>query len=222
MWKSIVYKEWIKIRRITVILFILGILVIMGIYSGVRHDLVLTNAELVWVKIMIMNYVYFTLLKFIPLIIGLLVGIAQFLPETVDKRIKLTLHLPVNEETVVLKMIGFGLFSLSLVYGIMLLLFYSLGSYYFPYEIAGTSLLTIVPWFLAGLAAYFLIAFIIMEPIWKYRIFYIVFGTSLISLFFKGGAVGDYTPVLSSLLLLVVLSSISTLFSIYRFRKGEL
>ena len=222
MWKSIIYKEWIKIRKITIILFLAGILLIIGIYSGVRHDLILRDAELVWVKIMIQNYVYFTILKFFPLIIGLLVGVAQFVPETIDKRIKLTLHLPVNEETVVLKMIGFGVFSLFIVFGIMLLLFYSLGSCYFPYEIVGPSLVSILPWFMAGLASYFLIAFIIMEPIWKYRIFYIILGASFISLFFKGGMVGDYAPVLFSLLVLVACSSISTLFSIYRFRKGEL
>ncbi|HEX9509290.1 MAG TPA: hypothetical protein VF939_02325 [Puia sp.] len=222
MWKSIIYKEWLKIRKPAIILFLAGILLIIGIYSGVRHDLILRDAELVWVKILIMNSVYFTILKFFPLIIGLLVGIAQFVPEIIDKRIKLTLHLPVNEETVVLKMIGFGVFSLFIVFGIMLLLFYSLGSYYFPYEIAGPSLVSILPWFMAGLASYFLVAFVIMEPIWKYRIFYIILGASFISLFFKGGIVGDYAPVLFSLLLLVVCSSIATLFSIYRFRKGEL
>src|SRR5258708_18123104 len=222
MWKSIIYKEWLKIRKPAIILFLAGILLIIGIYSGVRHDLILRDAELVWVKILIMNSVYFTILKFFPLIIGLLRGIAQFVPEIIDKRIKLTLHLPVNEETVVLKMIGFGVFSLFIVFGIMLLLFYSLGSYYFPYEIAGPSLVSILPWFMAGLASYFLVAFVIMEPIWKYRIFYIILGASFISLFFKGGIVGDYAPVLFSLLLLVVCSSIATLFSIYRFRKGEL
>src|SRR5882757_1491799 len=116
MWKSIIYKEWLKIRKPAVILFLVGLLTIIGIYSGVRHDLVLRDAELVWVKIMIMNYVYFTILKFMPLIIGLLIGVAQFVPETIDKRIKLTLHLPVDEETVVLKMMGFGALSLFILY----------------------------------------------------------------------------------------------------------
>ncbi len=222
MWKSIIYKEWLKIRKPAVILFLVGLLVIIGIYSGVRHDLVLRDAELVWVRIMIMNYVYFTILKFIPLIIGLLIGVAQFVPETIEKRIKLTLHLPVNEETVVLKMIGFGALSLCLLFGFMILLFYGLGSYYFPYEIVGNSLASILPWFLAGLAAYFLVAFVIMEPLWKYRMFYIILGAAFVSLFFKGSIVGDYAPVSFSLFLLVAASSISTLFSIYRFRKGEL
>src|SRR5258708_11081220 len=159
MWKSIIYKEWLKIRKPAIILFLAGILLIIGIYSGVRHDLILRDAELVWVKILIMNSVYFTILKFFPLIIGLLVGIAQFVPEIIDKRIKLTLHLPVNEETVVLKMIGFGVFSLFIVFGIMLLLFYSLGSYYFPYEIAGPSLVSILPWFMAGVGFSFFFFF---------------------------------------------------------------
>src|SRR5258708_20321050 len=175
MWKSIIYKEWLKIRKPAIILFLAGILLIIGIYSGVRHDLILRDAELVWVKILIMNSVYFTILKFFPLIIGLLVGIAQFVPEIIDKRIKLTLHLPVNEETVVLKMIGFGVFSLFIVFGIMLLLFYSLGSYYFPYEIAGPSLVSILPWFMAGLGFFFLFSFFFFFTIYQKKIFFFIY-----------------------------------------------
>lgn len=84
-------------------LALIGILIIYGIYSNVRHELIIKDAETYWNNILQQRAIYFTVLKFIPLLIGLLISVAQFVPEIVEKRIKLTLHLPTNEETIVLK-----------------------------------------------------------------------------------------------------------------------
>src|SRR5688572_15540122 len=98
MLRSIFYKEWLKIGKITTILLCVGILAVSGIYLSVRHDLIVGDANKLWDFIVNQRHIYFSIFKFLPLIFGLLIGIAQFLPETTEKRIKLSLHLPINEE----------------------------------------------------------------------------------------------------------------------------
>lgn len=130
MIKSIIYKEWIKIKKVSLFLALIGILIIIGIYSNVRHELIIKDAETYWNNILQQRAIYFTVLKFIPLLIGLLISVAQFVPEIVEKRIKLTLHLPTNEETIVLKMVLFGLFCICMIFLIQLGLFAGMGLYF--------------------------------------------------------------------------------------------
>nr|WP_121271030.1 hypothetical protein [Pedobacter schmidteae] len=222
MLKSICYKEWLKIGRIAIVLFIVGLLAIAGIYLSVRHDLVLTDAEKIWDMIINQKYIYFSIFKFFPLIFGLLIGVAQFVPEIMEKRIKLSLHLPLNEEEVVLKMVAFGAGTVVVTFFALFILFYGWGLVYFPSEIVQKASLTVLPWFLSGLTVYFLASYIILEPIWKYRIFYIITAAVLISIFYKSNVAGAYAPSIVMLVLCVLMASISSIFSIYRFRKGEM
>lgn len=222
MLKSIFYKEWIKIGKVSLLMLITGLIAITGIYLTVRHDLIMTDAQNYWDGIIHRKYLYFSILQFLPLIFGIIIAIAQFVPEITEKRIKLSLHLPVNEEGIVLKMTGFGAAVLAGVYIILFLVFYIWGSIYFPAEITGMATLTLVPWFLSGLAAYFLISFIVLEPIWKYRICYILIGGVFTGLFYKSTLAGAYQPAMPALVLCVLMVSTATLFSIHRFRKGEM
>ena len=222
MLRSICYKEWLKIGKVSLLLFIVGLLVIAGLYLTVRHELVLKDSERIWDGIVNQRQIYFTIFKFFPLIAGLLIGVAQYIPETMEKRIKLSLHLPMNEEEVVVKMVAFGAVVVTGMFLILFLLFYGWGIIYFPYQVLKLASLTVFPWFLSGLAAYFLSGFVILEPIWKYRIAYMLSGGAFITLFYKSNIAGAYQPSLPVLFLCVLLISISPLFSIYRFRKGEM
>ncbi|KAB7530226.1 hypothetical protein F8C76_01575 [Flagellimonas olearia] len=222
MLKAIVYKEWIKIKRVSLFLLLIGVLIVIGIYSNVRHELIIKDAESYWNGILQQRAIWFYVLKFVPLIVGLLIAVAQFVPEIVDKRIKLTLHLPTNEETIVLKMVLFGFFCTTLILSVFMGMFLGMGAYFFPQEIVWVSFLTTAPWFLAGIAAYFLISFIVLEPLWKQRIFYMLFGAAFLGTFFKGNFPGTNEYLLWPFVGLIACISIATLFSIYRFRKGEM
>lgn len=222
MLKSIFFKEWLKIGKIAIVLFAVGFLAIAGIYLNVRHDLVLSDAEKIWDMIVNRQHIHFSIFKFYPLLFGLLVGLAQFVPEIVEKRIKLSLHLPLNEEEVVLKMVSFGAGTVITAFFVLFLLFYFWGLVYFPDEIMKLAALTLLPWFLAGLAAYFLSSLIILEPIWKYRIFYLIIAAVFLSMFCKSNIAGAYSQAIVSLLVCILMTSISSIFSIYRFRKGEM
>jgi hypothetical protein len=158
----------------------------------------------------------------VPLLGGLVIAVAQFFPETVNKRIKLTFHLPKNENSMLLMMMGFGTICLLLCYSLVFLLFWLLSTVFFPAEIINAAIVSIIPWFLAGFAVYYLVALVILEPVWLYRFLYFVAACAIIPFFIEPCVSGGYSPVNLKLFVMVILLSVSLLFSGYRFRKGEM
>jgi hypothetical protein len=222
MWKSIIYKEWLKTRWFFIAFATLGTLVVGYIFLTVQHNFKFNEPNNYWYTLLFMKLKYFGYLKFAPIAGALAISIAQFFPETVDKRIKLTFHLPLNENKVLLIMTLFGTLCLLAAYLLFLALFVGLSTIYFPSNIILPALVTIAPWFLAGFAAYYFVALIVLEPVWKYRFLYIVVTATILPLFFESAATGSYAPANPVLAVLVIISSIALLFSGYRFRKGEM
>ena len=222
MWNSIKYKEWLKLRWIALGLLVVGMLLEIGFYSTVRHSMILGNANQYWHNIVFRDAVFYRIFKFFPLIAGLITGLAQYLPEIRDKRIKLTLHLPAKEEKLILWMVLCGTAILIAVYVLLIALFALIGSYFFPIQIISQSVCTMLPWFLAGLAAYNLTACITMEPLWLQRIIYAALAAAMVNLFFITNKFCAYRTILPWIILFTTMTSISDLYSIYRFRKGEM
>jgi hypothetical protein len=222
MIKSIVYKEWIKTRWFLLILTILGVLAVGNIFLKVQHYITFNEAHNYWYLVLFQNQQYFKGLRFIPLVIGLGIALVQYIPEITNKRIKLTFHLPVNENRALVMMLAYGVVVLLLCYALLIIMFILLSQHFFGAEIVRAALISITPWFLAGMAAYFLAALVVMEAIWKYRVAYFLAASAFILFFFERGMAGAYAPLNWKLAVLTLLVSLSMTFSAYRFRKGEM
>ncbi len=224
MWKSILYKEWLKIRWFAIIYAALGVLVVGNIFLKVQHDFEFSEAANYWYSILFHGnrFYEYSLFKFVPLLGALAIALAQYFPETVNKRIKLTFHLPVNENKALLVMVLFGAFCLFAIAAIQVLLFTGLSLLYFPAEIIQSALISVAPWFLCGFAVYFLSALIVLEPVWKYRFLYLLVAVTFVPIYLQSAASRAYSPALPLLIIFAVLLSVALLFSGYRFRKGEM
>ncbi len=217
-----IYKEWIKIRWILIGSVIAGLLVVAYMFMNIQRSITFSGANNVWYGILFMNDQFFRLMKYIPLLIGIGIGVSQYFPETVSKRIKLTFHLPINENKALLLMLGFGVLSILTTFALHFVVYWILSNYYFGSEITIATLISITPWFLSGLTAYFMVALIVLEPIWKFRILYTAAALMFVPLYLKSGMIGAYATINVQLALLTLLISVSLLFSAYRFRKGEM
>ncbi len=222
MWKSVIYKEWLKVRWFLIGFAILGILGVGYLFLTVQHGFKFSGATNFWYGILFMGYQYFGYFKFVPLLGGLAIAIAQYFPETMNKRIKLTFHLPLKENKVLLMMHAFGAGGLLVAYSLIFGVFVVFSSSYFPIQMTYDTIVSIFPWFLAGLTAYFFVALIVLEPMWKYRFCYGVVGGFFISIYLQSSVIAGYGPANTGLFILTALLSISLLFSAYRFRKGEM
>ena len=135
---------------------------------------------------------------------------------------KLTFHLPLAENKVLMAMQAFGAGSLLISFLIFVGLFAGFSLIYFPIEMMTDSSITILPWLLAGLAVYFIVALVILEPNRFFHFCYSLVGGFFLTIYFASAVTAAYAPANSGLFVLTAILSIAFVFSAYRFRKGEM
>jgi hypothetical protein len=111
---------------------------------------------------------------------------------------------------------------LLILFLIVMGLFTAGSAIFFPSNMINPSLVTVTPWFLGGMATYFLVALILLEPVWIFRGLYTIVAAGFVAIFYTGAAIEAFRPVLPLLILITLLLSFVVLFSGYRFRKGEM
>ena len=94
--KHLIYKEWLKTRWYATIALLLSLGTVIYIFISIRSDLNLLGAPQYFSSLILEKSIFFGKFKYIPIITALLIGLSQFVPEVTDKRIKLSLHLPMD------------------------------------------------------------------------------------------------------------------------------
>ncbi len=220
--KHLIYKEWLKTKWFTSIAMLLNLGVVIYIFVSLRSSFISTGGVAYLSSLMTYKTQFFSLYRYIPLAVALLIGLSQFVPEVTEKRIKLALHLPLNNLRIIYTMVLYGFVLLLAIILPGILIFTGLISIYLPAEITVPILQTMCPWVLGGFCAYFLIAMIALEPIWKFRFLYILVSYEVLSLFLRHFSIGNAATLLPVLCLITCLSSIAPIYTSYRFNKGQL
>ena len=220
--KHLLYKEWIKTRWYAAV-GLAGSL-ILSVYACIDavstfHDM---GGTFFYSTLLTGNIALMTQLKYLPLAIALLIGLPQFLPEITNKRIRLTLHLPVGSTAVVYTMVLYGLavFCCTLLPALLITTATLAAS--FPAEVVVATLQTLLPWLLGGMTAYFFTAMIAFEPVWKFRFGYILIAYLTLRFFYLGYGVGNAVTAYPLLLVITMVSSLAVIYTSHRFNKGEL
>ena len=220
--KHLIYKEWLKTRWFASIALLINLGVVAYIFVSLRSSFLSAGGMGYLSTLMTYKMQFFSLYRYIPLVAALLIGASQFIPEVTDKRIKLALHLPLNNLRIIYTMVLYGCVLLLAVLLPGILILTGLISIYLPAEITIPILQTILPWTLGGFCAYFLIAMIALEPVWKFRFLYILVSYKVLMLFFMDLSIGNAITLLPVLCLITCLSSIAPIYTSYRFNKGQL
>ncbi len=220
MFKSVFYKEWLKIRwayALTVLLSILApIYIVLSLNSIVRFN----SPIAVWSVVVQQSYLYYDIFRFVPTLIGYLIAGFQFVPESTSSRLKLSLHLPVRENTIVLQMLSVGLIMVGLLFVFIALLLSTITAVYFPSEVLTSVLLTIAPWILAGIISYLVLSAVIIEPRWIRRVILFVIGSGFVNALLIVGSFKLYERALLQLAILGSFFALGIIFSAHRFRRG--
>lgn len=220
--KHLIYKEWLKTRWFATIAMLLNLGVVIYIFVSLRSSFISAGGVAYLSTLMTYKMQFFSLYRYVPLVVALLIGLSQFVPEVTDKRIKLALHLPLNNLRIIYTMVLYGFVLLIAIILPGIVIFTGLISIYLPAEITVPILQTMYPWVLGGFCAYFLIAMIAMEPIWKFRFLYILISYEVLSLFLRNFSIGNAATLIPVLCLITCLSSIAPIYTSYRFNKGQL
>lgn len=218
---AIFYKEWIKTRWF----FILSVVIILGFsgYSMLRINRVaeMKGIAHVWEVMLQRDVVFVDLLQYIPLLVGILMAIAQFVPEMQRKCLKLTLHLPYPELKMIGAMLLSGLILLLLCFASGFILMYIYLSEVMAPELRNHILLTVFPWFLAGVSAYLLVSWICLEPAWKRRVVNLIITVLLLRVFFLSATPEAYVPFIPMLVIYTLLTASFSWISVLRFKAGK-
>lgn len=221
MVRSIFFKEWIKTRWVLLLILIIFSAVIIYSFMNVSRGLRVAGSAHIWDMIVQKNITFVTFLYYIPLLSGIMLGISQYSPETYNKRLKLTLHLPIQESRNLLLMLSFGVLSL----GVILLVAYAtlkIGfGQYFCHEIVDWNIEKITPWLWSGIAAYLLCAWICIEPVWKQRVLNALVSLLIVWLFLFDETPYTYTPFLPYLIAGILLLVGFSFYSLNRFKEGK-
>lgn len=221
MLKAILYKEWIKSRWYLAVAF--AVTCAFAGYAMLRlyRALGMMGAGHIWEVMVTRNAVFIDPIRFVPLLAGLLLAVVQFVPEMQRKCLKLTLHLPVPALATLGAMLAVGLAALSVLFGIGVAIV-GLGPLpVIARELAGNILCSALPWFLAGMAAYLLGAWVILEPTWRLRAVNILMSLLVLRLFFLGEVPHAYDGFLPLLALLTACTASLSWISVVRFMAGR-
>ena len=218
------YKEWIKTRAAFFGTLIVGIGVVFYLFIGVENRITLMGAKGYTLYMLYNNppVIYYGLLRYIPLLAAVCIGASQYAPEVAQRRIRLTLHLPVGSTAVVYTMVLYGLAVFCCTLLPALLITTATLAACFPAEVVVATLQTLLPWLLGGMTAYFFTAMIAFEPVWKFRFGYILIAYFTLRFFYLGYGVGNAVTAYPLLLVITLVSSLAVIYTSHRFNKGEL
>mgnify|MGYP005841750607 CR=1 FL=1 len=224
MIKSLLYKEWLKVKWSFMGLIMLNLLIILNVCISLYNDFKFYETNEIYGGVVSWKNLFYIDMMYIPLATGLLLGIVQFFPEMNANRLKLTLHLPMKESKSLSLMQWFGiglLFCLFLFDAIVISVFTSI---YFPAEIVNSFWIISLPWFLAGFTGYIFVSIIIIEPSWSRRILFGIIGAGFVSWYYDTfSPMGLYATFEKSFLIFVVITILITpaiLFSGNNYKRG--
>lgn len=221
MEKAIFYKEWVKTRWY----FLLSTL-LLAAFTGycllnVSRIVEFKGAVHLWQVMLERDAVFVDLLTYLPVLAGLLMAVFQFIPEMQQNRLKLTLHLPYPHYRMIAAMLLYGTSMLCVTYLVSLGMIGICFDAVVARELFARVMLTALPWYVAGQAAYFLTAWVCLEPTWKRRILNMLVGMGVLRVFFLAQAPEAYNAFLPWLALYTLLLSLLAMLSVYRFKTGE-
>lgn len=221
MIKAIFYKEWIKCRAVMFLLATVAVAFVLYLFINNANLLRTSGAVSLWAQIAEGGYSLFSIYVklFMPLT-AIAIAVKQYSVEMINKRFKLTLHLPCSEARITGAMQLFGLSMVAGIYVILLLPSYVGLLFYYPPELLTAMFVSLVPYMLAGVASYFFAMWVIVEPVWRRRVVYLLISVISLMPFTVDAMLGATVTLIPSLVAVVAASVAAAYYAVSRFKDG--
>lgn len=217
---ALLYKEWLKLRFNWLAVVLGNALFCLYLYLDIRHQFRIEHAEMLYYQASRIGHLFYGDLRFVPLITGVAVATAQFAPEVAKGRLRLSMHLPIGLDSLMLAHIAIGLGATVAVLGMDLAALAAIIGLYFPAAFVTSAVTTALPWMLAGIAGHLGTALILLEPMRRFQISYVLLSVGVVWLLHLSNRFGAYDHALCGLVLVVGMMVPAILVSAGRFRDG--
>ncbi|NJD21752.1 MAG: hypothetical protein FIA82_03655 [Melioribacter sp.] len=220
MFKSLVFKEWLKIRWVFIGLAAVNFLVVMNIYFDLLNTFKVYSANVVVGQFQAYEIVFYSNIKYILLLTGLILGVFQFFPEINQTRLKLTFHLPRKENKLMFQMVSVGVLLLISIFLFDAVSLSIICTKFLPREFFESMLITTLPWYIGSICTYIWLITIFIEPNWVKKTISILVAVGIVSLFYAGEGYGKYAFSIWYFVLLTGFCSSIIFLSAYNFKRG--
>lgn len=219
--RALWFKEWIKLRPWLVLLLIGHLAFAVWFFLSMRHEFRVEHAEMIFYQASRIGHLFYEDMRYLPLVTGALLGVAQFLPEVNRGRLRLAMHLPVSLGALIAGHLAIGLAALLALLALDLGVLALTVGLFFPGAFVASAVATALPWMLAGVAAYLGAALVLLEPVrWRQAVNFVVVG-GVVWLHHLSNSYGAYDLALPGLVALTAFIAPATLLAATRFRDGE-
>ena len=218
MIKSIFLKEWLKIRKVWLLALVINIAALLYLFLTIRHEFRTEHSEMIFYWAFELRRLLYEPIQYVPLLTGVMIAVAQFLPEMISHRLRLSLHLPIRAHHLVWSWVGFGILMGGLIGLMDALGLYLIIATFFPAEAAMSALLTAAPWFLAGWVGYFGVALAMIEPANPRRLIYLLLTIGFLALLYLERGYQEYDRALPALMLVACLFPLMVILPAHRYR----
>ncbi len=219
MIKSIWLKEYIKLKKILVILLLIHIAVSVYYFITLRGGFEMITPVQIWSDIIAKNSIFFYRYEAVFYGTAITLGVFQFLPEVIKRSFRISCHLPMNEYIMVASTISFSIIFLTLLFVIDTVLICIVSSLFFPYDIYSLIPKVMLYWYLEAILIYMIASILTLEPLWKNKIRIAILIVGIVTLVDVSVYKTDIYYVL--IVVGIVLISIPIIYyPAIRFRKG--
>lgn len=220
MTKAIFTKEWLKTRRCFFICIAVALCYAAYLILSMNRVSVNKGVDHIWLIMLMKDNLFVEAMKYLPVIIGVAIGVAQMSPEMSQKRLKLTLHLPYPQARLVALMLLTGVVELLVIFSLQITVIGIYDASFLPHELTNRVILSTLPWYVAGFTAYFFTAAICLEGATRRRVLIALIGICSLYALFIQPAPEAYNAFLPWTIIFALASSLLVLNSIYRFKEG--
>lgn len=221
MYSALLFKEWLKTRRVFFVALIVSLLVADYVILTMNSHISANGVNILWLGMILKDSSFVDPVKYLPLIIGMALGIAQMAPEMSHKRLKLTLHLPYPHSRLVSLMLATGTIQLLVIFVLQAIVIAVYDATILPGEMVWRVLLTMLPWYLAGICAYLCVSAVCLEGTWYTRVILSLLGIALIMvMFLQPGVMAAYNSMIIVIIILILILAVLSFGSIARFKEG--
>jgi len=217
---ALAYKEWIKLRPWLALILIAHLIFTAWFFLSMRHQFRIEHAEMIFYQANRIGRLFYEDMRYLPLLTGALLGVAQVLPEVMRGRLRLSMHLPVRLGVLMLSHLTIGLMAVCTFLALELGMLAGTVGTFFPAEFVASAVATAAPWMLAGLAAYLGAALVLLEPARRGQAVNLAIAGGVVWLCHLSNQYNAYDKALWGLAALTALMVPGILLSATRFRNG--
>lgn len=221
MEKALILKEWIKTRKVFYIALAFAVCIALYAVVMMNRLIELKGVDHLWLIMLLKDNSFIDIIKYVPLAVGVAIGVAQMVPEMSQKRLKLTLHLPYPQRGLVWLMLGTGMVELVVIFILQALIITVYDFMILPVELVSRVIISTLPWYFAGFTAYLFVTSICLEGTWARRIVLALIGIAVLMIYFLQPVPEAYTGMMPLIIIVTALLAVLSFGSIIRFKEGR-